>query len=277
MMRYIKLVNFELGRFLKIYLVLVGLTLVLQLLGVFLEANGYLGEVEELVVNGNLTQEQFLHDYGYFSFNDVSRSGWFIVPILFCILTLMIYVFFIWYRDWVGKNTFAYRLLMLPTARINVFYAKATAIFLMVLGLVSLQLVYLPIENSVLRMMVPSDFRIDMTVDQILNGFDNLRVIFPTSLIQFIINYGIGFTAVFVLFTAILFERSFRWKGIILGLIFGAVAVVVFISPILVQAFVLPEFFYPMELFILVVITGLIVLAGTIWTSNFLLNKKIRV
>ena len=37
----------------------------------------------------------------------------------------MIYVFFIWYRDWLGKYTFAYRLLMLPTTRINIYFAKA--------------------------------------------------------------------------------------------------------------------------------------------------------
>ena len=40
---------------------------------------------------------------------------WFLGPIALCIAALIIYVFFIWYRDWLGKNTFAYRLLMLPT------------------------------------------------------------------------------------------------------------------------------------------------------------------
>ena len=45
-------------------------------------------------------------------------------PIALCVVVLIIYVFFIWYRDWLGKNTFIYRLLMLPTARIQCLFSK---------------------------------------------------------------------------------------------------------------------------------------------------------
>ena len=43
---------------------------------------------------------------------------------MLCGVILIIYVFFIWYRDWLGKNTFIYRLLMLPTARIQCLFGK---------------------------------------------------------------------------------------------------------------------------------------------------------
>ncbi|WP_047980961.1 hypothetical protein [Ornithinibacillus contaminans] len=276
MNRYLKLVNFELSRFFKIYLVLIGLTLVLQLIGVVIGANGYMGELEE-VMKGGTTQAEFLMERGAFSFADITRGFWFFAPIALSAASIFIYIFFIWYRDWFGKNTFAYRLFMLPTARINVFLAKATSIFLMVLGLIALQLVFLSIERSLMNVLVPSEVRLDLTIAQMINSFDNFQVLYPDSFIQFMINYGIGFMAVLVVFTAILMERSFRWKGILLGALFAGLAAVVFLSPFLVQAFVLKEFFYPIELFILAVITGLIVIAGTIWTSNYLLNKKIRV
>ena len=80
-----------------------------------------------------------------------------------------------------------------------------------------------------------------------------------------------------ILFTAILLERSFRWKGIFAGIIYSFIAVAVFISPLLLQEFVLNDFFYPIELFVLEIVMGLIVLAVSIWMSGFLLKKKITV
>ena len=44
---------------------------------------------------------------------------------------------------------------MLPTARMNIYLAKATTILLFVLGLVALQLLLFPVEGQVLQWMVP--------------------------------------------------------------------------------------------------------------------------
>ena len=52
-----------------------------------------------------------------------------------------------------------------------------------------------------------------------------------------------------IVFTAILFERSFRLKGIIYGILYCAGSVFIFLAPILVDAFMLQDYFYPMELF----------------------------
>ena len=71
----------------------------------------------------------------------------------------MIYVFFIWYRDWFGKSSFIYRLLMLPTKRIHIYFAKLTAIMFLVLGLIALQILLMPIEMQIVNSIVPADFR----------------------------------------------------------------------------------------------------------------------
>ncbi|MFS0674759.1 hypothetical protein [Ornithinibacillus sp. 179-J 7C1 HS] len=276
MMRYLKLTNFELSRFFKIYVVLIGITLGMQLLGVVLTANHYVGEINEMVASGNSIDEA-IRNWGMFAFDAVTRTFWFGAPIALCMVTLLIYTLFIWYRDWFGKNTFIYRLLMLPTARINVFFAKASAIFLMVLGLISLQLIFLVLEMAIMKSIVPSSLRVDLTLSQVIYSFDSWRVLYPVSIIEFIINYGIGFMAVIVLFTGVLFERSFRWKGILLGLLFAGISLLVFVSPLLVQTFLVNNFFYPIEMFMFMVISGLVVTGGAIWMSNYLLNKKIRV
>ncbi|GAB3046275.1 hypothetical protein [Virgibacillus ainsalahensis] len=279
MNRYLKLVNFELGRFMKIYLVLIGITIVSQIAGVIVTSNNYVSEANKAVYENLIPIEQFLERTGTMSMLQVIQSMWFMGPIALCIAALIFYCFFIWYRDWFGKNTFIYRLLMLPTARLNVFLAKATAIFLLVLGLVALQLLLLPVESTILKWMVPLDFRTDMVVGEMVNNSVNgiLQVLLPQSFIQFMINYGIGFMAVFILFTAILFERSFRWKGILLGAVYSVIALSIFLLPILLEVFFGFDYLYPFEMLVIQGILGILVALASIWMSRFLLNKKITV
>jgi hypothetical protein len=203
-------------------------------------------------------------------------SIWFAGPIAICIVTLLIYLFFIWYRDWIGKNTFIYRLLMVPTARINLYLAKATTILIMVVGLIALQLLLLPVENKILQLIVPADFRIDLTVHEIFMH-SWFAILFPKTFMEFFIHYGGGLMAVLVLFTAILFERSFRWKGIVLAIIYCVLATLIFLLPMLVDSILLNDYFYPIELFGLQFLTGLIVIVGSIWLSHYLLKNKITV
>ena len=133
-------------------------------------------------------------------FLKLTNSMWFLGPIALCIAALIIYVFFIWYRDWLGKNTFAYRLLMLPTARMNIYLAKATTILLFVLGLVALQLLLFPIEGQVSNGWFQTEFRTDLSVYEITK-LNYLNLFFPRTFIEFVLYYGAGMMAVFIVFT----------------------------------------------------------------------------
>ena len=66
-------------------------------------------------------------------------------------------------------------------------------------------------------------------------------------------------------------------EGCFVGIIYSLVAIAIFISPLLLQEFVLNDFFYPLELFVLEIVMGVIVLATSIWISGFLLKNKITV
>ncbi len=276
MNRYLKLVNFELGRFIKVYLVLIAITLIVQVTGVIVRANDYLAQADKAIYEDLMPQSQFIEQYGLMSFLNFARSLWFMGPIALSAAALAFYIFLIWYRDWFGKNTFIYRLLMLPTARINVFFAKATSIVLMVLGLVSVQILLLPLESTILKWMVPKDFRADLTVSEMLK-FDYLTILVPQSFMEFILYYGAGFMVVSVLFTAILFERSYKWKGILLGIGYTLLSLVVFALPVLLMIVFNKEFLYPLEIIAVETFLGIVVLAASIWMSDFLLKKKVTV
>lgn len=277
MKNYLKLVNFEFNRVAKLFAVLLSFTFIVQVIGVIVQSKSYLNMADEKIFEELMPKAQFLESFGQMSFLQIVRSVWFLGPIAICMAGVGFYIFLIWYRDWLGKNTFIYRLLMLPTTRLNIFYAKITNILIMTFGLVAFQLILLPVEILVMKTMVPKDFRRDMGVSEILSSMPELSIIIPSSVIELIFIYGAGLLVVSVLFTAILMERSFRWKGIFAGLMYIALAVMIFISPLLLQEFVLNGFFYPLELLVLEIIAGLIVLAASIWMSRFLLTKKITV
>jgi len=276
MSRFLKLVNFEVNRFWKLYMVLMGVTILSQLTGVIVVTRSYVNQANKLIYKELMPKSEFIEQYGTLSFHNISQTLWFMGPIGLCLVVLSIYVFFIWYRDWLGKNTFIYRLLMLPTARIHVYLAKATTILFVILGLVALQLLLLPIENQLFISMVPNDFRTNLSLYEIMED-PYLTILFPNTFREFILYYIGGMAAVLVVFTAILFERSFRMKGVFYGIVYSAASIFIFLAPILVNEFILENYFYPLELFFMELATGLIVLTGAIWAGNFLIKKKVRV
>ncbi|MEN1968147.1 hypothetical protein WMZ97_08730 [Lentibacillus sp. N15] len=277
MKHYLKLVHFEFDRFAKLYLTLIMVTIAMQFIGVIINANSYLRMANYSIHEHHMSTEAFLRDYGRMSFEQISNSLWFAAPIALSIAALIFYCFLIWYRDWFGKNTFIYRLLMLPTARLNIYLSKATSIFLMVLGLISLQLILLPLEHRLMQFIVPFSLRTDYSLHEMVLSFRYLEVLYPNTFTEFILHYGLGFMVVFVLFTVIMFERSYRWKGMVFGVLYGIFTMCLFLAPVILVFILENEYLYPMELLILEVILGLAVIAISIWVSHYLLKNKITV
>lgn len=277
MKNYLKLVHFELNRFIKFYVALIIVILVSQFTGIIMQAKSHVAFVNQILQEQSLSIKQYLVDYSPFTIVDITTSGWFIIPIIFSATALVFYSFFIWYRDWFGKNTFIYRLLMLPTNRINLFFSKLTVIFLLVLGLVATQLILLPIEAALLNQLLPEYLRYTLSVQSIISSSEYLNILFPHSFIQFLIYYGLGLLVLIVLFTIILFERSFHLKGLLYGGIFGAGTFILMLSPIIIQARLNLFYLYPIENFFVEFILGIIIASLCIWVSHYLLNKKITV
>ncbi|RFU71511.1 hypothetical protein D0469_01345 [Peribacillus saganii] len=272
MNRFLKLVNFEINRASKLFASLLAIVAVSQFAGVVVRSKSYVSEASRVMREQSITQAEFLSSHGTISFSQIITSLWFLGPIALSAALLILYIFLIWYRDWFGKNTFIYRLLMLPTERINIFFAKATAIVLLVLGLIAFQLFLLPMQQTILESLVPAEFLGYSDYHHALNSFWFLSLIIPHSFDQFLLSYGVGIMAVFLLFTAILFERSFRWKGIVIGILF-----IIFAGLLLMAPFFAEDMLYPTELLLLEGVLLILITALSIVISRFLLNKKVTV
>ncbi|WP_035052147.1 hypothetical protein [Carnobacterium pleistocenium] len=277
MKKYLKLVDFEFNRCVKLYAVLIGLTIVSQLIAVFVESRRYINLLNEALYQNKIPKAQFLSETGEMSMFEVVNSVWFYLPIVICITAIIIYSFFIWYIEWIGKNTFIYRLLMLPTSRMTIFWSKLTTIALMIFGLISIQLILLLVESQLLERLVASEFRLDLSVKQIVEVSFYLSVLLPKSFLVFLNYYGVGLILLFLSFTAVLFERSFRFKGLVMGMIFGGTLCLMFGAPVIAKEFFGFNWLYPGELLIVEMVLGTLVIALSSWMSHYLLNQKVTV
>ncbi|MEK3793474.1 hypothetical protein MKX42_17225 [Paenibacillus sp. FSL R7-0204] len=270
MNRYLKLVHLEVQRFQYVLFSLMSLTAVFQIIRLVLAVQVRVNNWKEAARLENQTPHNF-------SFADIIGDSqfWFTIPILISITVLGLYVFLIWYLDWIGRDKFAYRMFTLPTARWNVYIAKATAIFLFVFALVAFQLLLLLLERQLFNWMVPAEYRISsLFAEAVASNRVFNQILLPQDGLQFVVYYGIGILAVCVIFTAILLERCYRWTGIIYAILYVAACGTVIGFTVHLNAY---GYFYPRELTAIRMVVYLAVLGITLTLGFRLISKKITV
>lgn len=281
MNRYLKLVVMELQRFWKIYAGLAILTVISQIGGTVYGLSRIMDRIDRIMAQqGYQTYAEFKASnfIGFEGFQEAANQSepWLSGPIFLCIAALIGYSFFIWYRDWTGKSTFAYRLLMLPTSRMNLYWSKLTALMLFVLGLIALQLLVLPILIGLYHQIVPQELILPETVRSFLIHDRVFKILVPPTFMGFLVSYGTGLISVIVLFTAILIERSYRRIGIVGGIVYAGICAALLLTPGLVNSFE-SAVLYPFEIFMLQLAVGLVLLASSLALSHYLLTRKITV
>ncbi|WP_152656079.1 hypothetical protein [Oceanobacillus sp. CFH 90083] len=271
-----KLVNFEFRRFLPIYISLLTIVFLIESVGVLSYSFMMKSEITESIVKHGLSKEQFLQDHGFISIGNVLSGFMFTLPIVIAAVTIFIYILFIWYRDWLGENTFIYRLLMLPVKRIQLFFSKGVTILIFVFGLIAFQVAILPALQVILKLIIPVDYRLDLTTQGLIRSFYYLKFLLPENFIDFVINYGFGTAFVIVLFTMTLIERSYRFKGIFIAAFYGISALILVFSPYILQG-IMQGYFYKNELLWMQFSIAIVLSIISVFFSNHLLNRKIRV
>jgi len=275
---FMKLFAFEVNRLIKLYIALLAVIFIIQLGTVLFEASDYMALVKEVTKGGRISPEQFLNEYWSFSLDDVIYTPGFLIPIALGIVSIIIYLFFIWYRDWFARNTFIYRLLMLPVNRMTIYFAKLATVIVSVLGLISAQLIYLVIYKQIVKWIVPIVYRTDMKITLLVASSDYLSVLMPTHLSSFLIIYGLGTLLIIVLFTVILFERSFKLVGLLLGIIYTSFTIGLFMLPSVIQFVFFDTFYlYKDEMFYLQIVISFIIGGVSLWISSMLINRKVTV
>ncbi|MBJ6362745.1 hypothetical protein ACFOQM_15985 [Paenibacillus sp. GCM10012307] len=278
MKRYLKLVHMEVHRFRYLMLFLMGVILIFQVGAIISVLSRELSQRwDDPTYNG--VRSPFVPE-GMLSFTWVisNTNFWFAVPMLISVAVIGLYVFFVWYREWLGRSTFIYRLLMLPGARCQIYLAKLTAILIFVFSLVSYQLLLLPLQKLLFQMMVPAEWRVDSYWPEVIHANRALDLLIPRNIEQFLSIYGLGIMAVLIIFTGILLERSYRRIGILYGLLYVVGnAIVALYLPDLLGLGLPGTYLYPDEIVGLVVGVCLLLLVLSVVFGFRLLANKITV
>lgn len=214
MNKFIDLVSFEMNRFLKFLLPTFVVVATIQLFQLFRQVISYNNNLERAIASGTP-----MDTYSSFSAMNVTNTSLFEFSLYGIILVFMFYSFFIWYREWLGKNTFIYRLLMLPVNRMTIFMSK-TLVFL-IGGLLAFvfQFGMYALILFLSELLIPAEYYMALSVHNIQSMFTQ-SLLFPTTLFQFISRYSFAFGALVSLYTAIILERTYRIKGLIIGVVY---------------------------------------------------------
>ncbi|WP_215190606.1 hypothetical protein [Exiguobacterium sp. s6] len=268
-MNLLKLIGWEVERMTKPYLILITLLVVVQFgwLGFFLwsETNMY----EEIRRTG--TPDYIL------TFANYLGGMAFILSIGVAVTATIFFSFWIWYRDFQGRGTFMMRLLLMPQQRMLVFGAKLTTMMLMILGLFSVQwialkLQYIAFSSWFDSQMIPMRGSFEQAI-----GYDGaLSIMYPASIVNFIIHQVLIVIIILFVFTFVLIERSLwqrtMWSSIIAMLMLGTLIVV----PMTALFFLENRLF--MDEMMLVIGLGLMAwMMAAVWISRRYLMKKLSV
>lgn len=216
MKKFIDLLSFELNRFLNFLVPTFLVVAVIQLFVTFSSISDFKESLQMANLAGGASSEPLM-----FSIHDITASSLYELSLLLIILVFMFYSFFTWYREWLGKNTFIYRLLMLPMNRSYIFLSKALVFliggflsFVFQFGMYALQLL-------ISSQMIPSDYYTALNIHNAQPVFTIIQgVLFPTTGFQFLANYSFAFAALVTLFAAILIERTYGLKGLMVGVVY---------------------------------------------------------
>ena len=121
---------------------------------------------------------------------------------------------------------------------------------------------------------IPEQLRADMDTI-IAYSHSYLTLLFPHTPLQFVLIYAFGGTCVAIVFTAILMERSYSFKGIFFAALYIIVSVAVMLTPIIIHANT--NYFYDQEIILMTIVCSLLMLVAAIFTANYLLKRKINV
>lgn len=277
MTKFVRLLHFEWNRIFKFLIGFMIFIFVSQLGSILYSALSYKNNVITNGLRQGMSPKEIVNMYSEFSSFHFTYHTLFILPMGIGIGAILFYIFFIWYRDWLGKNNFIYRLLMLPISRMKVYLAKLTTILLAVLSLVTVQYLFLYFYEMIIKLIIPEAYRMHISPIEIVKSSELLLVLPPDGLL-FIFAYLAGTLVVMLLFTLVLLERSYKLVGIAIGVVYIAVVLGITIGSFVYQIVSFNKlYFYPGEMTLIYIVLWFVFISITFFWNRQLMKRKITV
>lgn len=280
MNRYLKLVHMEIHRFRYLLAALLVLVATVQWGSVAWSARSMVAMLDKSEKTGyaiTYTNELLDHKISYAE-AIYNAQQFYILSVLAVVGVLSAYLFFIWYRDWLGRNTFVYRLLMLPAARSSFYLAKLTAFLVFVFAALAFQSLSLAVGRMIYEVVVPSGRQTASYFIDVIDATLVLQYVMPERLGDFALHYGLGIVAVLIIFTGILIERSYRWTGIAYAVGYVLACAAAIVIPINAMGMYRSSaYLYTAEIVGIELAIVIMVAAVSVWLGFRLIRRKVTV
>lgn len=274
MKKFTDLLLFEINRIKKAYLMLIGLIVSLQIVANIWASNNFMRMYKNHVKETRGSMNDFLENWGKFDFFQVQNHFIFELSIMLGIFALVLYVFVIWYRDWIGKNNLSYRFLTLPGSRMNIFYAKLACILFLIGGLLATQIVMLYLGEMLTGILLPDEmFETLRFLGQPAKN-EVIGLILPSRILDFVLHYTVGIAILVAVNLMIVLRLSFKWKGFAMGIAVIGILLALFIA-VLLSGWL--DYIFPIEQLALTILFSVLVTVGSLLASHYLMNNKISV
>ncbi|WP_018659114.1 hypothetical protein [Allofustis seminis] len=281
MKKFFNLFAFEYNRLTKI--LFPGLLIALGIEGAALctKVYQYTRSVKHVLLsNPTLSTDEVLTQVnGQFSVGGFFESPFLFFPLLGIAAIFVFYAIYTWYRDWFGKNTFIYRLLMLPVPRLFVYCAKVLAFLVGGLTALMAQFLAFYLFEKIVILLVAPEYLDPTPITLFITSIMPSALFYSNEVIDIVSLFLSSISFLSVLFTMILAERSFRMKGLLAGaLLFGAyLASYVFVSTHSLFYTVFHFYLLPSEQLMGTLLVHTVWLILSAFISRYLLEQKVTV
>jgi len=120
---------------------------------------------------------------------------------------IVLFAFWIWYRDWMGETKYIYRLLLLPGSRRAIVASKMTTLLLVVASLIGIQWVLLLLSRTLYLWLLPDAQQVTASINEYSFYMKLFYTMYPSDILFILL---MTFIVISFVFMTVLLERSFR-------------------------------------------------------------------
>ena len=227
------LYDMEFKRIYKIYFTLIGILLASNIgatLFSIYSVPSRTSDIEGNPITVNVLKSEegirYIYEYLIGDLTSITKMA-----VAFSVLLCLLYSLVIWYRDYFSKSKTIATLLMLPQKRFNIYISKFLTVIMMIFGIIASQFLFWFIDLVIIKIIL------NVNTEGFLNVFKTMLVQ-QNMISNLVFNQPIDFMmvdilgvilAVTVLFTGVIIERSFRKIGVVLGSIYVAASIGIYI------------------------------------------------
>lgn len=175
------------------------------------------------------TMEEFIKSMEKISLTSVLNENPFpIILMIFIGLGLILFGFYLWYKEWFGASKRIYTLLSIKGSRLRIFFSKLTVFLLIFVSYYGLILLNLYIGGIMMGYVLPDNTVADNLVQNALLYSMFIPYAIPVSLNSLVFNLAFIVMMFAILSVFVLLDRSKKVWGMIGGLIYVIGSIVLF-------------------------------------------------